>query len=108
MKKILLVLTLSAFSTSVFAIVLASAAVDVAKAKIKADKEVAMSKKAAVTVNNSSFDVKTKIDHGAVVGNSGFIAVGEDVDIENSKVKIDTQVDHGVMMGNSGVILGAH
>ncbi|MEA2110923.1 MAG: hypothetical protein U9P71_02625 [Campylobacterota bacterium] len=110
MKKVILLAATVALTSSVYAQDMVGAVTDVMKTKIEADAKVAMSKKAKVTVDNSTLKTKTKIGKDAiVVGNTGIVAVGEEVEISNSTIDTDTEIDrNAIVVGNTGVVLGAH
>jgi len=110
MKKILVgsALFLVALS-NVHAEDITAAVADVIKAKIEADKQVAMNQKqSTVSAENAKLLTTTDIDRGVVIGNSGIVAVGENVNLDNAKIISKTKVKQGALIGNSGVVLGAY
>ena len=117
MKKIVLSLVCVGLFSSLLAedmgTALVNGAVKVAEKKIEADKEVAIKKKAKVTVDGGS-TVEAKSEMGkdnVVVGAVGtVVAVGEEVEISGSEVKAESKMDDdNVIVGTAGtVVLGAH
>jgi len=111
MKKMILIGTLLVSFNTLQAESITGAISDVVKEKINADKEVAIAainRGTEVTVSNSTISIKTKLKDGAIIGNTGLIAVGTNVNIDNTKIAIETDVDNGILVGNSGIILGGH
>jgi len=112
MKKIILALLVAGTMTSVFAEDLVGAVKDVLKAKIEADKEVAINNKATVEVSNSTLKTKSKMGNDNVVvgNNGGIVAVGGRVEIDNSDISAESDMgNNNVVVGNNGgVVLGAH
>jgi len=110
MKKIVLAGITLGLMTTLYAQDFVEAAENVLKAKIEADKEVAIANKASVEVNNSTLMTTTEMgSENVVVGNTGIVAVGEQVTIENSDIITETKMDNeNVVVGNTGVVLGAH
>ena len=111
MKKIILIGTLLVSLNTLQAESIQGAVAEVAKEKIKADRDVAIAainKGTEVSVSNSEINIRTKLKNGAIVGNTGLIAVGTKVTIDNTKIDIETDVENGILVGNSGIILGGH
>lgn len=98
------------FGSALSAEGIVGAVTDIAKAKIKADAEVAKikaQKEHEVSVKDSELTTNTEIEQGALVGNSGILAVGSEVKIEDSDIKTNTKIKKGAAIGNTGVALGA-
>ena len=112
MRKVLLALSIMGLLTSLSAEDLVGAAASVLKAKIEADKEVAIHNKATVEVSNSALIAKSKMgSNNKVIGNNGgIVAVGGKVTIDNSLIKAKSEMgnDNVVVGNNGGVVLGAH
>lgn len=112
MKKILMAILIAGTLTSLLAEDLVGAAAEVLKAKIEADKEVAISNKATVKVSNSVLIAKSKMGNDNVVvgNNGGIVAVGEQVEIDNSVISAESDMgDDNVIVGNNGgIVLGAN
>jgi len=112
MEKILTALLVVGTLTSISAEDLIGATADVLKAKIEADKEVAISNKASVKVSNSVLIAKSKMGNDNVIigNNGGIVAVGGQVEIDNSVISAESEMgnDNVVVGNNGGIVLGAH
>lgn len=90
-----------------------SALADVAKTKINADKDVAIAKKAKVTVDGGSKIVaegKIGTDNVVVGAVGTVVAIGEEVEISGSDITAKSEIGNdNVVVGTVGtVVLGAH
>ena len=116
MKKVILTFVtlglLSSLSAEGLGSELIDAGTDIAKAKIEADKQVAIANKAEVTVEDSTLIAEGDIgDDSVVVGvNGAIVMVGEEVTIDHSTIIAEGNIgDDSVLVGaNGAVILGAH
>jgi len=117
MKKVILSLVVVGISCSLYAEEMGTAIVNglvqVVEKKIDADKDVAIQKKAKVTVDGgSTIEAKSKMGKdNVVVGAVGtVVAVGEEVEISGSTIKAESEMDSdNVVVGTAGtVVLGAH
>lgn len=112
MKKLIIGTCIALTMTNIYAEDMVGAVAGVLKAKIEADKEVAISKKQKVTVDNSVIIAKSKMgkDNIAVGNIGGVVAIGEEVEITNSRIEATSEMDEGnIVVGNvGGVVLGAH
>lgn len=111
MRKICFSLcVLLGFGTVLSAESIIGAATDIAKAKIQADADVAKikaNKDHEVSAEGATLTTNTRVEQGAMVGNSGILAVGSKVNLDNAKIQTDTQIKQGAAVGNTGVALGA-
>jgi len=116
MKKVILSLVVIGMMSSLNAEGLGSelidAGADIAKEKIKADKEVALANQAEVTIENSTLIAEGEVgDNSVMVGaNGAIVMVGNDVTVENSTMIAEGEVgDNSVVVGaNGAIIVGAH
>lgn len=117
MKKVILTLVtiglISSLNAEDMGTALVNGVVKVVEKKIEADKEVAIMKKAKVTVDGgSSLEAISQMgSDNVVVGAVGtIVAVGEEVEISGSELKAESQMDSdNVVVGTSGtIVLGAH
>ena len=112
MKKLLLSTCILVAFTNSYATDFVGAAADVLKAKIEADRDVAMGKKQIVKVENSTISGTSIMgkDNVVVGNNGGVVAIGEEVEISNSTISGTAIMgDNNVVIGNNGgVVLGAH
>ena len=110
MKKIILSTSLLFAFTSLSAEGIADQIADVLKTKIEADAKVAIENKASVDVTGSVLSSTTKMGNdNVVVGNTGIVAIGEEVKIDGSLIQTETEMGNdNVVVGNTGVVLGAH
>ena len=109
MKKMILIGTLLVSFNTLQAESITGAISGVVKEKINADKEVAIAninKGTEVTVSNSTINIKTKLKDGAIIGNTGLVAIGEKVELDNVEMVLNTDVKESLLLGNSGVVLG--
>jgi len=116
MKKVILSLAVISLFTSLNAEGLGSELIDagteIAKAKIEADKEVALENQAEVTIEDSTLIAEGEVGTDSVmVGiNGGIVMVGSDVEVEHSTMIAEGKVgDDSVVVGvNGGIVAGAH
>lgn len=115
MKKVILSLVTIGFISILNAedMGLVQAVVEVAKTKINADKEVAIQKKAKVTVDGGSKisgESKMGKDNKVIGAVGTVVAIGEEVEISGSDVSAKSEMDSdNLVVGTAGtVVLGAH
>ena len=112
MKKVILSLVTVGLFSSVYAEELIDAGVEIAKAKIEADKEVAIANQSEVTIENSTLIAEGEVGEGAVMvgANGAIVMVGSDVEVENSTMIAEGKVDEGAVVvgANGAIIVGAH
>ena len=116
MKKVILTFVtlglISSLSAEGLGSELIDAGTDIAKAKIEADKQVAIQNKAEVTVENSTLIAEGNVgDNSVAIGaNGAIVMVGEEVTVDDSTIIAEGNIgDDSVVVGaNGAVILGAH
>ncbi len=108
MKKVILTLVTIGLVSSLYAEELIDAGVEIAKAKIEADKQVAIANQAEVTIANSTLIAEGEVGNDSVMvgANGAIVTVGSDVDIEDSTmIAVGKIGDNSVVVGANGAIV---